>query len=168
MNCPAYCVEPPPGIFEYVDSDAVSKEAICVQKLFHETRQELQSSVSLGHSRETWRNQLIEAWQQATTKGWDGYDADAVQPNALNSAYAFIDAFPSNLPMPEVAIDADGEISFDWFAAPRRQFSISVGPHNVLSYAGLFGHDKVSGRERFQGTVPRVFIEHIRRVALQM
>src|SRR6516225_6591189 len=126
MNCPAFCVEPPPGIFEFVDSNAVSKEAIWVEKLFHETRQELRSSVSLGHSRETWRNQLIEAWQQATTPGWDGYGADAVQSNALITAYAFIDAFPSNLPTPEVAIDPDGEISFDWFAAPRRQFSISV------------------------------------------
>ena len=138
-----------------------------MKELIHKTRQELRSSVSLGHSRETWRNQLIEAWQEAGTKGWDGYDADAVQRNALVSAFAFIDAFPSNVPMPEVAIDPDGEISFDWFAAPRRQFSISVGPNNVLSYAGLFGHDKASGCERFQGTVPRVFIGYIRRVALQ-
>jgi len=164
MNCPAIPFEPA-GVFEFVESDAVSNEGTCVQKLFRKTRQDLRSSVFLGYSRETCQNQLIEAWQQARTKGWDGYDADAVQPSALNSAYAFIDAFPSNVPMPEVAIDPDGEVSFDWFSAPRRQFSISVGANNVLSYAGLFGHDKVSGSERFQGTIPRVFVDYIRRVA---
>jgi len=165
MSCPAITFEPPAGIFEFVDSDAVSNEANCVQKLFHQTRQELWSSVSLGYSRETCRNQLMEAWRQATTKGWDGYGADAVHPNAVINAYTFIDAFPSNIPMPEVAVDPDGEISFDWFSAPRRQFSISVGANNVLSYAGLFGRDKVAGSERFQGTVPRVFVDYIKRVA---
>jgi hypothetical protein len=163
MNCPAITFEPPAGIFEFVDSNAVSNEATCVQKLFHRTRQELWSSVALGYSRENCRNRLIEAWQQASTEGWDGYAADAVQPNAVINAYGLIDAFPSNVRMPEVAVDPDGEISLDWFSAPRRQFSISVGANNVLSYAGLFGHDKVSGSERFQGTVPRVFLDYIKR-----
>ena len=165
MSCPAITFEPPAGIFEFVDSDAVSNEANCVQKLFHQTRHELWSSVSLGYSREACRNQLIEAWRQATTKGWDGYDAEPIHAAAVASAYAFIDAFPSNVPLPEVAVDPDGEISFDWFSAPRRQFSISIGPNNVLSYAGLFGTDKVAGSERFQGTVPKAFVDYITRVA---
>jgi hypothetical protein len=165
MSCAAPAFEPTAGIFEFVDSDAVSNEASSVQRLFRKTRHDFWSSVSLGYSRDTCRKQLTEAWQQATIKGWDGYGADAVHPSAVLNAYAFIDAFPSNVPMPEVAVDPDGEISFDWFNAPRRQFSISVGANNVLSYAGLFGRDKVAGSERFQGTVPRVFLDYIKRVA---
>ncbi|MDP9254533.1 MAG: hypothetical protein M3O66_06305, partial [Verrucomicrobiota bacterium] len=98
-------------------------------------------------------------------EGWDGYDANAVQRSAVVNAFIFIDAFPSHIPMPEVAVDPDGEISFDWFNAPRRQFSISIGSNNVLSYAGLFGSDKVSGSERFQGTVPKTLVDYISRVA---
>jgi hypothetical protein len=163
MSCAAIAFEAPAGIFQSVNSDGVSNEANRVQELVHQACQDLLSSVSLGYSRETCRNQLIEVSQRATTKGWDGYDAAAVQPNAVINAYTFIDALPSNVPMPEVAVDPDGEISLDWFSASRRQFSVSVGANNVLSYAGLFGHDKVSGSERFQGTVPRGFLDYIKR-----
>ena len=165
MNCPAITFEPPPGIFAFINSGAVSDEAQSVQKLFQKTRQDLWSSVSLGYSRDACRNQLIEAWQEAAQIGWDGYDAEAVDAAAVTNAYAFIDAFPSNIPLPKVAVDPDGEISLDWFSAPRRQFSISIGSTNVLSYAGLFGSDKVSGSERFQGMLPKAFIEYITRVA---
>jgi hypothetical protein len=165
MNCPAITFEPSAGIFAFTDSAAVSDEAHSIQKLFQKTRQDLWSSVSLGYSRDACRNQLIDAWQEAARTGWDGYDAEPVHTAAVINAYAFIDAFPSNIPLPEVAVDPDGEISFDWFSAPRRQFSISIGPNNVLSYAGLFGADKVSGSERFQGTVPKTFVDYITRVA---
>jgi len=165
MNCPAIAANYPAGIFEFVQSGAVSDEANCVQNMFQQTRQHFRSSLSLGYSLEECRNQLLDAWQQATTENWDGYNADAAQREAVANAYVFIEAFPSNVPMPQVAIDPDGEVSFDWFHTPRRQFSISIGANNVLFYAGLFGSDKVSGRERFQGAVPRTFIDHIKRVA---
>src|SRR5260370_27476050 len=112
MNCPAIAFEPPVGIFASIDSSAVSEEAHSVQKLFQKTRQDLWSSVSLGYSRDTCRNQLIDAWQETAQMGWDGYDAEPVHATAVTNACAFIDAFPSNVPLPEVAVDPDGEISF--------------------------------------------------------
>ncbi len=156
---------PSVGLFEIVDSNAVSDEAKRVRNLFKETRDQLWSSRSLGSSRTECINQLIDAYRQADSDGWDGYGADKVQPLAVLNAYAFIDSLPSNIPMPDVSVEPDGEVSFDWICGARRQFSISLGTRNVMSYAGLFGSDKVTGSERFQGALPRTLLEHIRRVA---
>lgn len=154
----------PTGIFD-VDSDAVSDEANRVKNLFNETREWRWSSLSLGYSREECLKSLLEAYEEASAIGWDGYDARSAQPAAVINAYSFIDALPSNVSMPEVSIDPDGEISFDWIGGARRRFSISLGARNVISYAGLFGSDKVAGSERFQGALPRALVDHIKRVA---
>jgi hypothetical protein len=151
------------GIFEFVNSGGVSREATRIDDLFEESREQLRSQISLGSAREDCRDQLLDAWSQAAKDGWDGYGARAAQRNAVTNAYKVIDSFPSNLPMPEVSVEPDGEISFDWFAAPRKQFSISIGSNNVLSYAGLFGSGKVSGSERFEGGIPPILLQYIKR-----
>jgi hypothetical protein len=156
---------PQGGLFEQLDSNAVSQEAHCVRTLFIETRDRLRSTRSLGSSREESRNQLIDAFSHAASDGWDGYGARRVDRDTINNGFVFIESLPSNIPMPEVSVEPDGELSFDWICSARRQFSISLGRLNVMSYAGLFGSDKVAGSERFQGTMPRTLLEHIRRVA---
>ena len=155
----------PPGIFEYLDSESVSDEGSVVETLFNKTREDLQSVFSLGFSREECLNQLIEASQQASKVNWDGYGAATPDVAALKNAYAFINILPSTIGLPDISIDSDGEVSFDWFDAPKRQFSISIGSLGVLSYAGLFGSDRVAGSERFEGIIPRTLLHYINRVA---
>jgi hypothetical protein len=163
MNCPII-FDKPAGILEFVDSNAVSDEASCVSNMFHETREKLWSSFSLGYSREECQRRVLDAWSDAMSVDWDGYDARIPEQQSIFNAWEFIDVLPSDVSTPEVSVDPDGEISFDWFAAPRRQFSISIGTKGVLSYAGLFGSDKVSGSERFRGPLPRTLLDHIKRV----
>jgi hypothetical protein len=154
----------PIGIFGYIESHGVSDEANRVRDLFCETRERFWSSVSLGSSRKECLNQLLDVFSEAGAPGWDGSGAHPLGADAVNAAYLFINAIPSNVPMPEIGADPDGEVSLDWYAGPRRQFSISLGARNVLSFAGLFGSDKVSGSERFQGTIPRNLLDYIERV----
>jgi hypothetical protein len=154
----------PVGIFGHIESHGVSDEANRVRYLFCETRERFWSSVSLGASRKECLNQLLDVFSEAAAPGWDGNGAHPLESGAVNAAYLFINAIPSNVPMPEVGADPDGEVSLDWYVGPRRQFSISLGERNVLSYAGLFGSDKVSGSERFQGTIPRNLLDYIKRV----
>ena len=153
----------PVGIFGHIESNGVSYEANRVRDLFCETRERFWSSVSLGASRKECLNQLLDVCLEAAAPGWDGNGAQSLESGAPNAAYSFINAIPSNVPMPDIGADPDGEISLDWSAGPRRQFSISLGARNVLSYAGLFGSDKVSGSERFQGTIPRNLLDYIKR-----
>ena len=151
------------GVFEFINSGGVSEEAIRISSLFEHSREQLRSQISLGSAREECRDQLLDAWSRAANDNWDGYGGRAAQRDAVTNAYKLIDAFPSNLQMPEVSVDPDGEISFDWFGGRRRQFSLSIGTDSVLSYAGLFGTAKVSGSERFEGGMPPVLLEYIKR-----
>jgi hypothetical protein len=153
-------------LFQSPDSKVVTPEGIRVEGLFKETRDRLLSSRSLGSSREECRNQLLDAYKEAAFEGWDGYAAHKVDASAILNGFAFIDSLPRSVPMPDVSVDPDGEISFDWICGARRQFSISLGGRGVMSYAGLFGSDKVAGSERFQGTLPRTIVDFVKRAAV--
>jgi hypothetical protein len=153
----------PPGIFEHLGSNAVSEEAEQVNDLFAQVRERLSASYSLGQWRKECRNRLCKAWLEASKSNWDGYEALPVSLASLMAASEFIDALPKNIPLPEISVDPDGEISFDWYGGHRRQVSISVGKGGVLSYAALFGSDHVRGKERLQGSLPFNLIEYVRR-----
>ncbi len=151
-----------PSAFDDRVSDAVSPEAGSIRRLFDQTRESLWRSVSFGGLREECRNRLFDLWAEAASAGWDGYDAQPVPAAALSKALAFIDALPSDVPLPEISADPDGEISFDW-CGRKRHFSISIGENNVMSYAGLFGSDRAKGSERFDGSIPRTLITYAQR-----
>ena len=66
--------------------------------------------------------------------------------------------------MPELAVDPDGEFSLEWRGAPRRVFSVSIGANNALSYAGIFSASRTRGVETLHEDLPRMILNHIRRV----
>jgi hypothetical protein len=154
-----------PDIYQYVPSQGVSDQASRIRTLFSEVQERWKDSVALGHWREEIRDRLYQACTEALKSNWDGYDAQAVQPASVMKALEFIDALPKNLPTPEIAVDPDGEVSFDWYGGVRRQVSISVSPLGVLSYAGVFGSDYVRGKERLQWLLPHHLLDYVRRVA---
>lgn len=76
----------------------------------------------------------------------------------------FLSALPAATPSPVVGLDPDGEVNFEWFGPNRRVFSVSMGRHGVLSYAGIFSnHEKIHGTELFVDTVPALVLQGIRR-----
>lgn len=161
----AVALDYPPDVCQYLGSEGVSDQAGRIRSLFFEVQKRWRDSFALGHWREECRYRLYHACTQASQSNWDGYDAQAAQPASVMKAVEFIDALPKNLPTPEIAVDPDGEISFDWYGGVRRQVSISVSPVGVLSYAGMFGSDYVRGKERLQGSLPNHLLDYIRRVA---
>ncbi|OGJ90698.1 MAG: hypothetical protein A2487_15315 [Candidatus Raymondbacteria bacterium RifOxyC12_full_50_8] len=80
----------------------------------------------------------------------DDNDADVriSSENATSkNAKRFINSFPSTLPMPEICIEEDGEVSFDWMNGKGRHVSVSVGPGPYLRYAALINGDSYHARE---------------------
>lgn len=72
-----------------------------------------------------------------------------------NAAMAFTLLLPRSLPPPEIAPEADGEISFDWLGPSGKMFSVSVNGHGRLAYAGSFGwRSKVHGTEQLSDSCP--------------
>jgi hypothetical protein len=97
---------------------------------------------------------LEAAYQGARDDNWDGAGSKRVEYSTYGYAQQFLQFLPNNMALPEIVADTDGEILFEWDYGPRQVFSISIGRHGTLSYAGLFDRNKVHGREPFSGALP--------------
>jgi len=121
-------------------------------------------SVLLGERYDRAMEALRDAYEEALTSGWDGYRARPVDSFSYIHALSFVSALPSTVPLPEVAVDPDGEVEFEWFRSPRWLFTVSVGRSGNLSYAGLFGGNKVHGVEQFSEGLPEAIVQNLRRI----
>src|SRR5262245_13902446 len=69
-----------------------------------------------------------------------------VDRETAQAALAFAEILPRSLPVPEIAADPDGEVSFDWLGPAGRMFSVSVSKDGRIAYAGRFGENsKIHG-----------------------
>ena len=81
------------------------------------------------------------------------------------AAKRFLLAFPKTLPLPEIAIDSDGEISFDWEGKNRRMLSVSLRADGRLSYACKLGMMRSSyGVDEFDENVPETIVESVKKI----
>jgi len=102
---------------------------------------------------------------EARESNWDGYGSQALIYDSYLEAQKFIDAFPlSTMVLPEVSIDPEGEISFEWYNDPENCFSVSFNGDEIIIYAGIFGINKINGCEYFGDEIPEIIVENIKRV----
>ena len=131
--------------------------------LLHDTLQRLLDSISLGQPLQDTYRQLYQMLVECASSNWDGYGAQPVLFESYEKAKRFVRALPLGIASPEVSAEPDGEITFEWYSAPTRVFSVSVGPNNELNYAGLFGASRTYGTEVFHDEIPQVILSHIKR-----
>jgi hypothetical protein len=110
-------------------------------------------------------HQISSALAIASQNDWDGYQAVAADVSTFSYALSFINQLPLNYPLPEAAIDSDGEIAFEWDYEPRRIFSVRIGRDGWLNYAGLIGHSSFHGVEIMRDKIPSEILNGIERVA---
>lgn len=110
------------------------------------------------------KNRLFEAAREASEKNWDGYGAEPVDAGAVKRAKVLIPLLPEAYGEPEIDIDPDGEVAFEWQTSPRSTFSFSVGPSGKVSYAGLRGHQSFHGTEYFVDELPSPIVDGLHRV----
>ncbi|WP_155626881.1 hypothetical protein [Burkholderia vietnamiensis] len=79
-------------------------------------------------------------------------ESDNVSDSTLSKAYRFAIALPSDVEQPELSVDTDGEIAFDW-ADEQNILSISVGGTGRITYAGKFKDATTSGTLYFSDQV---------------
>jgi hypothetical protein len=112
----------------------------------------------------TW-DKIRNASAEAADNDWDGYGARPANMMAVDHALRFLRYVPAGLPDPDVSIDPDGEVSLEWYRAPRKTFSVSIGRDGRLSYAGLFGGSTLHGTEAyFADELPGEIRSGLRRV----
>ncbi|MBI2895165.1 MAG: hypothetical protein HYY06_16545 [Deltaproteobacteria bacterium] len=107
---------------------------------------------------------LREACDEAPEKGWDGYAGAPVQLGALEEAESFLRALPTDFPLPDVGIDPGGEVLLEWQVERRWVFSMTIDADGVVSYAGLYGKNRVHGREHFVDVVPKAVVDGLARL----
>ncbi|WP_157379617.1 hypothetical protein [Burkholderia ubonensis] len=78
---------------------------------------------------------------------------DRVSAVTLNKAFKFVLALPSDVNQPEVSVDPDGEVAFDW-ANDKDLLSVSVGGSGRVTYAGRLDAKMVSGTVRIANRIP--------------
>lgn len=110
-------------------------------------------------------DRLAAVFEECHQPGWNGSFAKPVSGKTFENAWRFLTALPSTIPVPDVTVEPDGEIAFEWRASDRSAFSVSVGSGDIVAFAGLFGYgEKQHGTEPFDDTIPPVVIGAIRRV----
>ena len=141
-----------------------SAEASYVASQINQGRQRLQESYSLNRLKDV-LGQLDEVADECGSPNWDGYQAAPVTHDAFKQTYYFLEALPSETPLPSVGAEPDGHVTLEWYHSPQRTLSVSVSPEGELHYAALIGPNKAYGTEVFSGEVPPSILQLIRRVA---
>ena len=121
-------------------------------------------SVTFGEHLAKVLENLLKAKEEHSADNWDGYNAKAISNESYNNAFNFALSLPSNVPIPEVYVDTDGEVTFEWYKGRRQVFSISLGSNNELAYAGLYGASKTYGVEPFYDDMPERLLDNINRL----
>jgi hypothetical protein len=98
-----------------------------------------------------------------STDGWDGYDALPINEGSIQMASTFARLLPSEVALPEIFVENDGEVAFEWCGGRRRIFTISFAPDGKVRFSGLFNHDKWSGTAFFLDSLPEIIGYGIRR-----
>jgi hypothetical protein len=142
----------------------VSEEAEKIRSQIADVYDNLLKSLSLGESYKDAILALYEIADRFIAPNWDGYGAAQVSLLAVLHALRLLRTLPSTPQTPDLSVDPDGEISFEWYIAPRRVFSISVGAHGELSYAGLFGRSDTHGTEYFGDELPKPIMDNLNRL----
>jgi hypothetical protein len=96
----------------------------------------------------------VAAAEGLLLRALEGAEASAVSSGTLQSALAFLWSLPSEYPHPDVVVEDDGQLGFDWDFGPDRVLSVNVGDSGVMGYAALIGAESMHGRAPFAGTIP--------------
>ena len=116
-------------------------------------------------SKEEALNRLYELAAECAEADWDGYGAEAVNQSAVEHSAYFIRRLPENLPLPEISVEPDGEIAFDWSPTPTQTFSVSIGTANRMACAWVngieHGHVVVSSND---GEIPLRILQEIQHI----
>jgi len=85
-------------------------------------------------------------------------------PATFARARRLLDTIPTGFPVPEVALDPDGEVAFDWIRSDRTMLSVSIGPGGHPSYAAGLADGTAYGFVRWNDTFPIALKDLLRRL----
>ena len=128
-------------------SRAAGSHAERIGAMAYEAMSDLASNISFSPT----KHELFELH----LKSQKGLVKERFDEATLAVANSFLTAFPKHMSMPELALDDDGEVLFDWSPGVGRMLSVSLGQDGRISYAARLGGGRTRhGTEHFNGTFP--------------
>lgn len=130
-----------PCYFGNEDYAPVSESSRAIKNRWQEERNYLRSSATDWLP--TIEGTLNSIRDECRDADWDSEGAFPVKERTIDLAakiaVALFESLPTGIPAPDVIPEADGEICITWTVDPGRMFSLSVGEHGNMNYAGQFG-----------------------------
>lgn len=148
----------------YSKSQGVSEEARETQRRIANLLGGLYNTESLGKPITSALNALEEVLEECSEDNWDGYEASSVTIDSYLEAKRFLRALPAGVPTPEVTVEPDGELAFEWYSGRNRVFTVSIGTDGTLTYAGKFGSSKAHGKDFFADEVPGLVMAGLKKL----
>ncbi len=124
----------------------------------------LAESITFGEHIAKVMEGLIREKEEHSIDNWDGYGAKAINIDSYGYALNFALSLPSSIPVPEIYVNPDGYVTFEWYEAKRKVFTVIVGNRNELAYAGLYGGSRTYGVEYMYEEIPENIIGNINRL----
>ena len=107
---------------------------------------------------------LQETWQRCQQPNWDGEGAQAISTETHEVARRLLESLPSDMPLPSISAEPDGQLNFEWYQAPRRLLSVSISSGGTLYWAALIGSEDPRGSCQFVDQFPQTFLYWIGQV----
>lgn len=142
----------------------VSESANEIRRETEELQKDFSRSITFGEHLSKMLENLFQAKQEHSIDNWDGYGAKAIDEQSYENAIRFVLSLAPDIPTPEIGVEPDGEVVFEWYGGKRKVFSISMGSRNELTYAGLYGIITAYGVEQFYENIPDTLLDNISRV----
>jgi len=138
------------GYFGNKDYAPVSKSNQAIQNSWQKEKHYLRSSATDWLP--TVAGALNSIRDECRDADWDCEGALPVTDHTIDLAakisVALFDSLPKGIPAPDVIPEADGEICISWTVDAAQIFSLSVGEHGNINFAGQFG--KIGGIHAWQ------------------
>lgn len=151
-------------VLDYLNSGRGNK-SIYLKDQEEEIREDYKSTFTMGMRYAQMDQEILEAVLESSEDNWDGEGAKAVNVSSWTLAKKLIGTIPPSITMPNVFVDPDGMIEFEWYKEPKKVFSVTVESDNTLIYAGLFGgQNKSYGTEQCEDELPDKILESLQRL----
>jgi len=151
----------PPNIpaVEVVQTSGMSAVAQNLDDMLRGISKHLRDSVTLDAGLHSALLELEALKAECAAPNWDGYGANALDPESHMLAKSFLENLPLGIIAPSIAADPDGQVTVEWYKSSRSLVSISFDPVGILHYASIIGSRKANGSEPFIGSIPRVILD---------
>ena len=105
------------------------------------------------------RSDLVDLFAESASMA-----RETMLATTLARARRLLDTIPNGFPVPEVGLDPDGEVAFDWIRRDRTMVSVSIGPSGHPSYAAGLVDGTAHGFVRWTDRFPTALTDLLRRL----